>query len=126
MLNISIVQITVIGVIAAASVLVGRWLGRRSNPKLKESVNVSPRKVKFFTSAKDRDTTIFMLLCFSTVWLLAWWFSEHIDVATVSLVLGSLITVIITMGTALYPEGNSDINNGDSNGNRETPPRTDP
>ena len=48
MLNISIVQITVIGVIAAASVLVGRWLGRKSNPKLKESVNVSPRKVKFF------------------------------------------------------------------------------
>ncbi len=125
MLNISIVQITVIGVIVAASVLVGKWLGRKSNPKLKESVNVSPRKVKFFTSAKDRDTTIFMLLCFATVWLLAWWFAEHIDVATVSLVLGSLITVIITMGTALYPEGNSDINNGDSNGNRETPPRTD-
>ena len=122
MLNISIVQITVIGVIVAASVLVGKWLGRKSNPKLKESVNVSPRKVKFFTSAKDRDTTIFMLLCFATVWLLAWWFAEHIDVATVSLVLGSLITVIITMGTALYPEGNSD--NGDSNGT-ETPPRTD-
>ena len=54
MLNISIVQITVIGVIAAASILVGRWLGRKSNPKLKESVNVSPRKVKFFTSAKDQ------------------------------------------------------------------------
>ena len=108
MLNISIVQIIVIGVIAAASVLVGKWLGRKSNPKLKESVNVSPRKVKFFISAKDRDTTIFMLLCFATVWLLAWWFEEHIDVATVSLVLGSLITVIITMGTALYPEGNSD------------------
>ena len=124
MLNISIVQITVIGVIAAASVLVGKWLGRKSNPKLKESVNVSPRKVKFFISAKDRDTTIFMLLCFATVWLLAWWFEEHIDVATVSLVLGSLITVIITMGTALYPEGNSDINNGDSNGT-EAPPSPD-
>ena len=122
MLNISIVQIIVIGVIAAASVLVGKWLGRKSNPKLKESVNVSPRKVKFFSSAKDRDTTIFMLLCFATVWLLAWWFAEHIDVATVSLVLGSLITVIITMGTALYPEGNND--NGDSNGT-ETPPSPD-
>ena len=126
MLNISIVQIIVIGVIAAASVLVGKWLGRKSNPKLKEPAGVSPRKVKFFTSAKDRDTTIFMLLCFATVWLLAWWFAEHIDVATVSLVLGSLITVIITMGTALYPEGNSDTNNGDSNGNREAPPGTDP
>ena len=125
MLNISIVQIIVIGVIAAASVLVGKWLGRKSNPKLKESVNVSPRKVKFFTSAKDRDTTIFMLLCFATVWLLAWWFAEHIDVATVSLVLGSLITVIITMGTALYPEGNSDTNNGDSNGNTAAPPSPD-
>ena len=122
MLNISIVQITVIGVIAAASVLVGKWLGRKSNPKLKETAGVSPRKVKFFTSAKDRDTTIFMLLCFATVWLLAWWFAEHIDVATVSLVLGSLITVIITMGTALYPEGNND--NGDSNGT-ETPPSPD-
>ena len=122
MLNISIVQITVIGVITAASILVGRWLGRKSNPKLKESAGVSPRKVKFFTSAKDRDTTIFMLLCFATVWLLAWWFAEHIDVATVSLVLGSLITVIITMGTALYPEGNND--NGDSNGT-EAPPGTD-
>ena len=122
MINISIVQIIVIGVIAAVSVLVGKWLGRKSNPKLKEPGGVSPRKVKFFTSAKDRDTTIFMLLCFATVWLLAWWFAEHIDVATVSLVLGSLITVIITMGTALYPEGNSD--NGDSNGT-ETPPRTD-
>ena len=54
MLNISIVQIIVIGVIAAASVLVGKWLGRKSNPKLKESVNVSPRKVKFFSSAKDQ------------------------------------------------------------------------
>ena len=32
-----------------------------------------------------------MLLCFATVWLLAWWFEDHIDVATVSLVLGSLI-----------------------------------
>ena len=125
MINISIVQITVIGAIAAVSILLGRWLGRKSDPKLKESVNVSPRKVKFFTSAKDRDTTIFMLLCFATVWLLAWWFAEHIDVATVSLVLGSLITVIITMGTALYPEGNSDTNNGDSHGNRETPPGTD-
>ena len=143
MLNISIVQITVIGVITAASILVGRWLGRKtefrgkgrqptgslpypeSNPKLKEPGGVSPRKVKFFSSAKDRDTTIFMLLCFATVWLLAWWFSEHIDVATVSLVLGSLITVIITMGTALYPEGNSDTNNGDSHGNREAPPGTD-
>ena len=122
MLNISIVQITVIGVIAAASVLVGKWLGRKSNPKLKETAGVSPRKVKFFSSAKDRDTTIFMLLCFATVWLLAWWFAEHIDVATVSLVLGSLITVIITMGTALYPEGNND--NGDSNGT-ETPPSPD-
>ena len=125
MLNISIVQIIVIGVIAAASILVGKWLGRKSNPKLKESVNVSPRKVKFFSSAKDRDTTIFMLLCFATVWLLAWRFEEHIDVATVSLVLGSLITVIITMGTALYPEGNSDTNNGDSHGNREAPPSPD-
>ena len=142
MLNISIVQITVILAIVVASIVLGRWLGRKtefrgkgrkptgslpdpeSNPKLKESVNVSPRKVKFFSSAKDRDTTIFMLLCFATVWLLAWWFAEHIDVATVSLVLGSLITVIITMGTALYPEGNSDINNGDSNG-REAPPSTD-
>ena len=141
MINISIVQIIVILAIVVASIVLGRWLGRKtefrgkgrqptgslpypeSNPKLKESVNVSPRKVKFFTSAKDRDTTIFMLLCFATVWLLAWWFAEHIDVATVSLVLGSLITVIITMGTALYPEGNSD--NGDSNGT-ETPPRTDP
>ena len=37
MLNISIVQITVIGVITAASILVGKWLGRKSNPKLKES-----------------------------------------------------------------------------------------
>ena len=124
MINISIVQIIVILAIVVASIVLGRWLGRKSNPKLKEPVTVSPRKVKFFSSAKDRDTTIFMFLCFTTVWLLAWWFSEHIDVATVSLVLGSLITVIITMGTALYPEGNSD--NGDSNGNRETPPRTDP
>ena len=142
MLNISIVQIIVILAIVVASIVLGRWLGRKtefrgkgrqptgslpypeSDPKLKESVNVSPRKVKFFSSAKDRDTTIFMLLCFATVWLLAWWFAEHIDVATVSLVLGSLITVIITMGTALYPEGNSDINNGDSNGT-EAPPRPD-
>ena len=54
MINISIVQITVIGAIAAVSILLGRWLGRKSNPKLKESVNVSPRKVKFFTSAKDQ------------------------------------------------------------------------
>ena len=122
MLNISIVQIIVILAIVVASIVLGRWLGRKSNPKLKEPVNVLPRKVKFFTSAKDRDTTIFMLLCFATVWLLAWWFEEHIDVATVSLVLGSLITVIITMGTALYPEGNSD--NGDSNGT-ETPPSPD-
>ena len=64
MLNISIVQITVIGVIVAASILVGKWLGRKSNPKIKEPVNVLPRKVKFFTSAKDRDTTIFMLSVF--------------------------------------------------------------
>ena len=141
MLNISIVQIIVILAIVVASIVLGRWLGRKtefrgkgrqptgslpypeSNPKLKESVTVSPQQVKFFSSAKDRDTTIFMLLCFLTVWLLAWWFSEHIDVATVSLVLGSLITVIITMGTALYPEGNSDTNNGDSNG--KTPPGAD-
>ena len=41
MLNISIVQITVIGVIAAASILVGKWLGRKSNPKLKEPGGVS-------------------------------------------------------------------------------------
>ena len=48
MLNISIVQITVILAIVVASIVLGRWLGRKSNPKLKESVNVSPRKVKFF------------------------------------------------------------------------------
>ena len=93
MLNISIVQIIVILAIVVASIVLGRWLGRKSNPKLKESVNVSPRKVKFFTSAKDRDTTIFMLLCFATVWLLAWWFAEHIDVATVSLVCFNSILV---------------------------------
>ncbi len=125
MLNISIVQIGVILAIVIASVVLGRWIGRKSTLSAKDVDTHSPRKVKFFASAKDRDTTIFMLLCFGTVWLLAWWFAEHIDVATVSLVLGSLITVIITMGTALYPEGNSDINNGDSNGNPETPPRTD-
>ena len=54
MLNISIVQITVILAIVVASIVLGRWLGRKSNPKLKESVNVSPRKVKFFSSAKDQ------------------------------------------------------------------------
>ena len=48
MLNISIVQITVILAIVVASIVLGRWLGRKSDPKLKESVNVSPRKVKFF------------------------------------------------------------------------------
>ena len=122
MINISFVQIVVILGIVLFSILLGRWLGRKSNPKAKEVDTHFPRKVKFFSSAKDRDTTIFMLLCFATVWLLAWWFAEHIDVATVSLVLGSLITVIITMGTALYPEGTND--NGDSNG-REAPPGTD-
>ena len=122
MINISIVQIAVILSIAFVAVLLGRWLGRKSNPNLKIE-NVAPQKVKFFASAKDRDTTIFMVLCFGTVWLLARWFQEHIDVATVSLVLGSLITVIITMGTALYPEGNNDAHNGNGNGNHETPPR---
>ena len=63
MLNISIVQIIVIGVIAAASVLVGKWLGRKSNPKLKESVNVSPRKVKFFIISKRSGIQRFS--CFS-------------------------------------------------------------
>ena len=56
-------------------------------------------------------------------WLLARWFQEHIDVATVSLVLGSLITVIITMGAALYPEGNTDTKNGDGHG--KAPPGAD-
>ena len=37
MLNISIVQIIVILAIVVASIVLGRWLGRRSNPKLKES-----------------------------------------------------------------------------------------
>ena len=118
MINISIVQIGVILGIVLFSILLGRWLGRKSNPKAREVATHSPQKVKFFSSAKDRDTTIFMLLCFGTVWLLARWFQEHIDVATVSLVLGSLITVIITMGAALYPEGNND------NGSK-TPPGTD-
>ena len=122
MINISIVQITIILAIVIASVVLGRWLGRKSNPKRNEIGNGTSQKVKFFSSAKDRDTTIFMLLCFGTVWLLARWFEEHIDVATVSLVLGSLITVIITMGAALYPEGN---HNGDRNENNQTPPRTD-
>ena len=123
MINISIVQIGVILSIVIASVVLGRWLGSKNNPKAKDvSDTHSSQKVKFFTSAKDRDTTIFMLLCFGTVWLLAWWFQEHIDIATVSLVLGSLITVIITMGAALYPEGNS-TENGDSNG--KTPPGAD-
>ena len=36
------------GYSVVASIVLGRWLGRKSNPKLKESVNVSPRKVKFF------------------------------------------------------------------------------
>ena len=115
MINISFVQIGVILGIVLFSILLGRWLGRKSNPKARDVDTRSPQKVKFFSSAKDRDTTIFMFLCFATVWLLARWFQEHIDVATVSLVLGSLITVIITMGAALYPEGNS-TENGDSNG----------
>ena len=122
MINISFVQIIVILAIVVASVVLGRWIGRKSNPKAREVDTHSPQKVKFFTSAKDRDTTIFMLLCFGTVWLLARWFQEHIDVATVSLVLGSLITVIITMGAALYPEGNSDTNNGDNNGKTPSGP----
>ena len=70
MLNISIVQITVILAIVVASIVLGRWLGRKSNPKLKESVNVSPRKVKFFSSAKDRDTTI---SCFSVSQRFGYW-----------------------------------------------------
>ena len=123
MINISIVQIGVILAIVVASVVLGRWIGRKSNPKAKDVDTHSPQKVKFFSSAKDRDTTIFMLLCFGTVWLLARWFQEHIDVATVSLVLGSLITVIITMGAALYPEGNT-TENGDSNG--KAPPSPNP
>lgn len=126
MINISIVQIGVILGIVLFSVLLGRWLGRKSNLKARDVDTHSLQKVKFFTSAKDRDTTIFMLLCFGTVWLLARWFQEHIDVATVSLVLGSLITVIITMGAALYPEGNhSDTHNGENNGNGKAPPSAD-
>lgn len=120
MINISIVQIIVILAIVVAAIVLGRWIGHKSNPRLKESDNGSPQKVRFFSSARDRDTTIFMFLCFATVWLLARWFEEHIDVATVSLVLGSLITVIITMGAALYPEGNNDNRNGN-----ETPSGTD-
>lgn len=117
MINISIVQIGVILGIVLFSILLGRSLGRKSTPKAREVSDAdSPQAVKFFSSAKDRDTTIFMLLCFATVWLLARWFQEHIDVATVSLVLGSLITVIITMGAALYPEGNNDTKNGDGHG----------
>ena len=123
MINISIVQIGVILAIVVASVVLGRWIGRKSNPKARDVDTHSPQSVKFFSSAKDRDTTIFMLLCFATVWLLARWFQEHIDVATVSLVLGSLITVIITMGAALYPEGNT-TENGDSNG--KAPPSPNP
>ena len=123
MINISIVQIGVILAIVVASVVLGRWIGRKSNPKAKDIDTHSPQQVKFFSSAKDRDTTIFMLLCFATVWLLARWFQEHIDVATVSLVLGSLITVIITMGAALYPEGNT-TEHGDSNG--KAPPSPNP
>ena len=126
MINISIVQIGVILGIVLFSILLGRWLGRKSNPKAREVDTHSPQKVKFFSSARDRDTTIFMFLCFATVWLLARWFDEHIDVATVSLVLGSLITVIITMGAALYPEGNrDDTHNGDSNGNGKAPSGAD-
>ena len=117
-MNISIVQIGVILGIVLFSILLGRSLGRKSTPKARDvsEVSDSSQAVKFFSSAKDRDTTIFMLLCFATVWLLARWFQEHIDVATVSLVLGSLITVIITMGAALYPEGNNDTKNGDGHG----------
>ena len=48
MLNISIVQITVIGVIVAASILVGRWLGRKSNPKIKEPGGVSAAEGEVF------------------------------------------------------------------------------
>lgn len=122
MINISIVQMAVILGIVLFSILLGRSLGRKSTPKARDVSDAdSPQKVKFFASARDRDTTIFMLLCFATVWLLARWFEEHIDVATVSLVLGSLITVIITMGAALYPEGNND--NGDTHG--KAPPGAD-
>ena len=117
MINISIVQIGVILGIVLFSILLGRSLGRKSTPKARDVSDAdSSQAVKFFSSAKDRDTTIFMLLCFATVLLLARWFQEHIDVATVSLVLGSLITVIITMGAALYPEGNNDTKNGDGHG----------
>lgn len=122
MINISIVQIAVILGIVLFSILLGRWLGRKSNPNARDVATHSPQQVKFFASARDRDTTIFMLLCFGTVWLLARWFQEHIDVATVSLVLGSLITVIITMGAALYPEGNNDTHTGENNGSGKAPP----
>ena len=88
MINISFIQIGVILGIVLFSILLGRWLGRKSNPKARDVDTHSPQKVKFFSSAKDRDTTIFMFFCFATVWLLARWFQEHIDVATVSLVLG--------------------------------------
>lgn len=127
-MNISILQIGVILGIVLISILLGRSLGRKSAPKGGDAAegSPSPGSVKFFSSAKDRDTTVFMLLCFATVWLLARWFEEHIDVATVSLVLGSLITVIITMGAALYPDGNTDTKHGDSDhGNHQTPPGAD-
>lgn len=147
MLNIGVIQ-SILGVIGIVilSIALGRWIGKRQRTGTVPAAGQhrSGDTVKFFASARDRDTTLFMLLCFATVWMLARWFQKHIDVATVSLVLGSLITVIITMGAALYPEGNkadSDTQNGGASthdsddrrstlvgnphGNDETPPSPD-
>lgn len=55
-------------------------------------------KVLFFENAKDRDGTIFMLLCFIAILILVYWFQDLIDDNILAFILGNIVNGFLLIG----------------------------
>lgn len=60
--------------------------------------NSGNNRLMFFENAKDRDGTIFMLLCFIAILILVSWFRNIIDDNMLSFILGNLVNGFILIG----------------------------
>lgn len=60
--------------------------------------NSGNNRLMFFENAKDRDGTIFMLLCFIAILILVSWFRNIIDDNILAFILGNLVNGFLLIG----------------------------
>lgn len=69
---------------------------------------MAPQKVKWFASAKDRDSTIFMILIFLLAVFLLMNFSSLVTASILSYMLGNITSPILSMKDYFFGEPKND------------------